>query len=114
MKAMGAAAAFLRLEAEAGALECWRLADLWLMTRVEQGEAGRELVIVCAEGRGLGRLGDEIMRVARRAGCQSIRFHAAGDSRHLARMGRYYRRELGRYAPRLVEQVYSIGVTDGQ
>ena len=112
--AMGADADFLAAQVAAGEAECWQAGGLWMLTRLEQDATGKALVLVCTAGRGLSGLTGEIMAVARRAGCKSIRFHAAGDAHHLGRMARYYRRHLGRFNPHLVEQVYRIGVPHGE
>lgn len=61
-------------EIRQGIAEAWRVDEgaAWLVTRIE----GRELVVVCFEGRDLLRLTRDLFTVARQQGLETIRAHA--------------------------------------
>lgn len=61
----------------AGRAELLQLDDVTLVTRVEDYPEGREVVIVCAQGKGLARQAQRLIDAARRIGAKSIRFHTS-------------------------------------
>lgn len=65
-------------EIRQGISEAWRVNDgaAWMVTRIERTQAGKELVIVCLEGRGFDVIAPGIIELAKRGGFQSIRAHA--------------------------------------
>ena len=58
-------------DVKAGAAHCWEIGQAAMITRRE----GSELVVVCLAGRGLKGIAPAICEAAKRAGCESIRFH---------------------------------------
>ncbi len=61
----------------AGRVELWKVnrGALWLITRVELPE--RELIVCCAEGRGLRQAGHALYRIAQKQGLRGIRFFSS-------------------------------------
>jgi len=78
-------------EVEQGQAEAWRIdgGKAYMVTRIESGTQGHELVVVCFEGRSLRQYAEHIIDKARAAGCGSIRYHTdrPGMGRMLERFG---------------------------
>lgn len=60
-----------------GTAELLLLDDVAVVTRVENYPEGREVVIVCAQGKGLARQTQRLIDAAARIGAKSIRFHTS-------------------------------------
>lgn len=61
----------IEADVESGAAHCWQIGQAAMITRRE----GRELVVVCLAGKELRQIAPAICEAARRAGCETIRFH---------------------------------------
>lgn len=90
-------------EIRQGIAEGWRVngGEAWMVTRIEHTPHGRELVVVCFEGRNLAGITPQIIERARVAGMASVRAHTnrPGCARIYERSGaveveRVYRVEL--------------------
>lgn len=99
---------FYREEVNAGRAELWQDGETYFVTRTErEGWSGRVECVVCLfEGRDLLHLGRAIIAAARRAGCDSIRFHTRRPA-----LGAWMGKAFGFEE---LERVYRLELTDGQ
>lgn len=83
-----------------GRAELLQLGDVALVMRVEDYPEGREVVIVCAEGKGLAQHMQRLIDAAARIGAKSVRFHTSDP-----RLGQAARRWGYKEAQRIYRKV---------
>ncbi len=90
-------------EIATGQARAWRVfgGRLYMVTRVECGTNGQELVIIAARGRDMVRAIDEIKRRAASRGIKSVRFHTQSAA---------FGRLAQRYGFSEAERVYRVKV----
>lgn len=78
-QAAGADLPLIRGQVKAGEADLYRLesdqTDLLVVARGESTVTGKELVIVCVQGRGMKDAGPVLIEAAKREGFESIRYH---------------------------------------
>lgn len=78
-QAAGADLPLIRDQVKAGLAQLYRLqsqnTDLLVVARGETAVTGKELVIVCVQGKGMKDAGPALMEAAKRRGFETIRYH---------------------------------------
>lgn len=103
-KAAGADLLSIQQDVASGAAELVLLDKCAFVFRVEDTAEGREMVVVCAQGKGLASHCQKLLKAATRIGAKSIRFHTANHKLGAA---------MRRWGAQEVQRVYKVAVPNG-